>query len=78
MLNHLHQYPVAVIVLCPDVETIKERERRRGKIGYSGFTVESLYHTFIQTTPQIGFWLDNSNQTPQQTADIILKHNQPV
>ena len=23
----------------------------------------------MQTTPRIGFWLDNSNQTPQQTAE---------
>jgi hypothetical protein len=26
----------------------------------------------MQTTPRIGFWLDNSNQTPQQTAETIL------
>ena len=24
----------------------------------------------MQTTPKIGFWLDNSNQTPQQTVFI--------
>ena len=30
-------------------------------ICYSGFTVETLYDTFIQTTPRISFWLDNSN-----------------
>lgn len=26
----------------------------------------------MQTTPKIGFWLDNSNQTPQQTVETIL------
>ena len=26
----------------------------------------------MQTTPRIGFWLDNSNQTPQQTVETIL------
>ena len=35
MINYLHKYPVEVIVLCPDVETIKERERYREKTGYS-------------------------------------------
>ena len=68
----------STVVLCPDVETIKERERYREKTGYSGFTVETLYDTFMQTTPRIGFWLDNSNQTPQQTAETILNARKPV
>ena len=72
MLSHLHTYPVEVIVLCPNVEVIKERELHREKTGYVGFTVEALYNTFMQTTPKIGFWLDNSNQTPQQTVETIL------
>ena len=75
MINYLHKYPVEVVVLCPDVETIKERERYREKTGYSGFTVETLYDTFMQTTPRIGFWLDNSNQTPQETAETAITPN---
>ena len=71
MLNELHSYPVEVVVLCPDVETIKEREQHRGKTGYSGFAAEELYHAFMQMTPRIGFWLDNSRQTPQQTVEAI-------
>lgn len=73
MLSYLHPYPAEVVVLCPDAETIKERELHRGKTGYSGFAVEALYDTFIQTTPKIGFWLDNAAQTPRQTVDIILE-----
>ena len=73
-----HKYPVEVVVLCPDVETIKGRERYREKTGYSGFTVETLYDTFMQTTPRIGFWLDNSNQTPQQTVETILNARKSV
>ncbi len=72
MLSYLQAYPVEVIVLCPNVETIKERELHRGKTGYTGFTVDALHDTFIQTTPKIGVWLDNSNQTPQQTVESIL------
>ena len=37
-----------------------------------------LYDTFMQTTPRIGFWLDNSNQTPQQTAETILNARKSV
>ncbi len=72
MLSYLQDYPVEVIVLCPNVEVIIERELHRGKTGYVGFTVEALYNTFMQTTPKIGFWLDNSKQTPQQTVETIL------
>ena len=72
MLSYLQDDPVEVIVLCPNVEVIKEREAHRGKTGYTGFTVESLYNTFMQTTPKIGFWLNNSSQTPQQTVETIL------
>lgn len=72
MLSYMQDYPVEVIVLCPDVETIKERELHRGKTGYTGFTVDALYNTFIQTTPKSGIWLDNSNQTPQQTVESIM------
>ncbi len=72
MLAYLHTYPIEVIVLCPDAETIKERELHRGKTGYVGFTVDALYNTFMQTTSRLGLWIDNSNQTPQQTVEIIL------
>ena len=44
--------------------------------------VFSVYIEFVfskmQTTPRIGFWLDNSNQTPQQTAETILNAKKPV
>ena len=73
MLGYLHPYPVQTVILCPNLETIKKRELQRGKTGYSGFVVESLYRAFLQTTPRIGFWLDNSDQTPQQTVAAILK-----
>ena len=67
-----HNNPVETVVLCPDVETIRERELHRGKTGYSGFDVENLYDLFMETTPRTGFWLDSSDQTPQQTAAAIL------
>lgn len=74
MLDLLHGCPVRTVVLCPDVETVKRREASRGKLGYAGFTVEALYEGFLRETPRIGFWLDNSSQTPEETADAILKH----
>lgn len=69
----LKSYPVYVIVLCPNVKTIEQREANRGKTGYVGFTVESLYNVFIEETPRIGLWLDTSNLSLEETVDEILK-----
>jgi predicted kinase len=74
ILDLLKDYPVQIIVLCPTVETVKEREKMRGKVGYAGFTVEDLYAEFIKETPNIGFWLDTSEQSPEETVEDILFH----
>lgn len=64
-----------VAVLCPTVETVAHRESTRGKAGYVGFSVQSLYDSFMATTPRIGLWIDNSNETPEETARRILLAN---
>jgi predicted kinase len=74
MLECLRGCPVRTVVLCPDVEAVKRREASRGKLGYVGFTVEALHESFLRETPRIGFWLDNSSQTSEETADAIMKH----
>ncbi len=74
ILDMLKDYPVQTIVLCPNVETVKNREKLRGKVGYSGFTVESLYEGFMKETPRIGFWLDTSEQSPEKSVEDILIH----
>ncbi len=74
ILDMLKEYPVHVIVLCPNVETVKKREELRGKIGYTGFTVEVLCAAFMKDTPKIGFWLDTSEQFPEQSVEEILLH----
>lgn len=47
---------------------------QRGKVGYSGFTVEALHEGFLRETPRIGFWLDTSNLTPAETVQAIIEH----
>ena len=74
MLDLLHGLPARVVVLCPDVKTVMEREARRGKAGYAGFTVEALHAAFLRETPRLGFWLDSSNLTPEETVKAILEH----
>lgn len=72
ILEMLKGYPIHVIVLCPNVEIVKKREEIRGKVGYASFTVEDLYTDFMKKTPKIGFWLDNSEQSPEQSVEDIL------
>lgn len=68
----LKRYPIYVIVLNPDIKSIKEREQKRDKKGYVGFTVESLHKTFIEETPRIGLWIDTTNMSAEETVNEIL------
>lgn len=72
VLDMLGNMDVKVIVLCPSLETIKERETLRGKNAYVGFEPEELYEDFVRETPKIGFWLDTSEQSPEQSVESIL------
>ena len=74
MENLLRTCPLEIIVLCPSVEAVTRREKSRNKTGYSDFTVEELYADFIRETPRIGFWLDTSEQTPEQSVGEIISH----
>jgi len=69
----LEGYPVYPVVLAPGIEVVAERERARANKGYWGYTVESLYRGFMESTPRIGLWLDTSDLTPEETVDEILR-----
>jgi len=73
MLEFLKGYPVRVVVLCPDMDTICMREQIRGRKGYTGYMLEPLYRAFMDETPRVGLWLDNSLLSPQETVDQILE-----
>lgn len=63
--------PCHVVVLAPRLEVVEAREAERLKTGYGAWTVASLYAA-LEATPRIGLWLDNSDQTPAETADAIM------
>lgn len=69
----LKQYPTYIIVLNPDIKAIEQREQNRGKKGYVGFSVESLYKVFIEETPRIGLWLDTTNMSIAETVNEIQR-----
>ena len=74
MIEFMDGYPLRVVVLCPDVKTIEIREKSRSKTGYTGFDIAPLYASFMEETPRVGYWLDNSKQTAAETVDSILRH----
>jgi len=73
MLEFMGDYPVCVVVLCPDAKTIAEREAAREKRGYAGYDIEPLYESFMNETPRIGLWIDNTNLTVQETVNRMLE-----
>lgn len=74
MISFMEDYPLQVVVLCPDCETIRQREAQREKAGYTGFDVEPLYEAFMQETPKVGYWLDNAEMTPEETVERIVEY----
>jgi chloramphenicol 3-O-phosphotransferase len=66
--------PCHLIVLLPSLDAVVAREAGRADKGYvGGWTVEHHYAEFVETTPRMGFWLDTTDQTPEETVAEILE-----
>lgn len=63
--------PLHIVVLCPSVEAVKEREAGRAKTGYGSWTVEQLDGVLRSETPPIGLWLDSTDWSVEQTVEQI-------
>jgi cytidylate kinase len=59
-------------VLSPSVDALEWRERQRAKEGYTHFSPAVLDEVLRRETARIGYWLDSSAQTPDETVDDIL------
>ena len=53
---------------------MRQREAARGKKGYTDFAIEPLCAAFLRETPRLGFWLETSRLSPQETVGAILAH----
>ncbi|MFE8913836.1 AAA family ATPase [Streptomyces globisporus] len=66
--------PLAVVVLAPNPDAVLAREEKRAKTGYGpDWQPKDLDSVLRGSTPEIGLWLDTSDQTVDQTVDEILK-----
>ena len=65
---------IRIVVLCPSPDAVAEREARRHKTGYvDGWTPAALDRELRETTGGIGFWLDTSGLTVEETVDRIME-----
>ena len=62
----------SLVVLSPSVSVIEWREEQRAKAGYVHFSPGALDEVLRRETAKIGYWLDSSAQTPDETVDDIL------
>ncbi|MCC6455934.1 MAG: AAA family ATPase [Caldilineaceae bacterium] len=73
VIRELAGPPLHLIVLCPKPEAVNAREQGRSKRGYSSsFTAADFDRQFRAETPRIGFWLDSSDLSVDETVDTIL------
>jgi chloramphenicol 3-O-phosphotransferase len=61
-----------LIVLSPAVSVLEWREEQRIKAGYVHFSAGALDDVLRRESAQIGYWLDSSAQTAEETVDDIL------
>jgi len=70
--------PLDIIVLAPHPDVVAWRDAHRHKRGYDGeWTVDQLDRILHDETPRVGHWIDNSDQTPEQTVAEIWKRLTP-
>lgn len=73
-VERLHDLAPQVVVLTPSVETLAERDRARGKTGYSeGFPPDVLAEALTRETPRIGTWIDTSQMSVEEVVASILE-----
>jgi len=71
-LQEFESRPLFFITLNPSVEAVMQREQQRQKTGYTEWEVQSLHDVLNNENPRVGFWLDSSQMTPEQTlAEIV-------
>jgi len=63
-----------LVVLSPRVSALEWREEQRMKTGYVHFSPDALDAVLQRETAQIGYWLDSSSQTPDETVEDILSN----
>ena len=63
-----------LVVLSPSVLALEWRQEQRAKAGSVYFSPGAMDTALRQETARIGYWLDSSSQSPEETVDDILSN----
>ncbi|MGE0539887.1 MAG: AAA family ATPase [Dehalococcoidia bacterium] len=69
----LHGYPFSLIVLAPVLATVRQRDRDRPKRTLGDAWASYLDTELHATMRDTGIWIDNTNQTPDETVNAIIR-----
>jgi chloramphenicol 3-O-phosphotransferase len=73
LLADLHGYPFSLIVLAPSLVAVQERDRARPTRTLGDAWASYLDAELHATMRDTGIWIDNSNQTPDDTVDEVIR-----
>ncbi|MDP9237082.1 MAG: zeta toxin family protein [Chloroflexota bacterium] len=73
LLDEVGDLPLHVVMLVPDLATVRAHERERGTNLWPEW--EWLTESIASSRPRLGLWLDNSGQTPENTVDEIIRRS---
>ncbi|GCD98584.1 AAA family ATPase [Embleya hyalina] len=74
MVGLLRTAPVMFVVLAPPLEVCRERNAARPVRERVDFDYGPQYRAMRERLGGVGWWLDNSDRTPVETADLIAAH----
>ena len=72
LLARIRYDPTYLVVLAPDVDTLRGRELARAKGGERRYDPAELDRALRTATPRLGYWIDTSAQSPEQTVEDVL------
>ncbi|MFG3258597.1 AAA family ATPase [Streptomyces sp. NPDC048172] len=74
MTGLLRPRPVRFVVLAPSPEVCERRNAARAPEERIGYPIAPLYRAMEEKLGDVGWWLDSSDLTPEETAATIVAH----
>jgi chloramphenicol 3-O-phosphotransferase len=78
LLTNLEGYPFTIVVLAPHLDAVHRRDRDRPKRTLGDAWAAYLDAELRATMRDTGIWIDNSNQTPDETVNEIIRRIWPA
>ena len=70
--SRLRTWPLLLVVLCPPLDVARHRNATRAPETRVSYDVAPLARNQQRELGDLGWWLDSGEQTPEQTAELIV------